>query len=164
MNNLDLLISDLLEMILDKSTDYIDNEINILKKKMNLLKTKLKPLSINYSNDKYQDIQYDNIFYCITEYLFSNFKDENEIILINVYNDMFGGENGITYISEIMYKPTYIDILIEVNKSFIITCEKYHIFFDGLYNIPHERLLYILNYEGIEPKNGVKYYEILLGS
>jgi len=49
--------------------------------------------------------------------LFCNINER--IVLLNVYNDLFGDYYGTTYISEVLYNPTYLDILIEVNKSVI---------------------------------------------
>ena len=93
------------------------------------------------------------------EYLFSNIK--GDIILFNVYNNLFGDYYGYTYISEVLHNPTFLDILIEANKSLINTKDYYHKYLDGLYNM-NSNILY--NYTGMVANNNIKYYEIMMGS
>ena len=158
MNYLDLLTEDSIEYILNKALYNIDKKIRILSKKINKLKLKLNPLSINYYKEtNYTYIEYDNIIYNTNNYLFSNLNDKNDIILINLCNDLFG--YGKTFKSSKLYKPTYLDILIEANLSIVITQKYNDIYFKGLNNIPNKKLL---KYSGIRPKHNVQYYELIL--
>ena len=161
---LDLLTDDNMEIILNYITDGIDNKIKLLNKKINKLKRKLKPLSISYYEDeeiKMTCIDYEWCDFSMQDtYLFSNFDEDTEIILISTHDDFFGGENGRTYISKKLYKPTYLDILIEANKSIKITGDYHHRFLEGLNPISKHYLLDV----GIRPKRNVKYFEFMLGS
>lgn len=157
-NYLDFLPNDLYDKILNINMTNIEKQINILEEKISNLELKLKPLSIKKYN-KYTEITYDNVFYNMKEYLFSNIN--GDIILFNVYNDLFGDYYGETYISDVLHNPTFLDILIEANKSLIKTKDYYHKYLDGLYNID-SNILY--NYTGIVADSNIKYYEIMMGS
>lgn len=106
-------------------------------------------------------IHYVYISYCINEYLFSKFETNKDIIIINKYSDYFGEEDGSTYISDILKRPSYYDILIEANKSIVITGDYHHTYLEGLNNIPNNKLF---EYSGIIPNRNIKYYEFILGS
>lgn len=161
MNYLDLLTDDLIEKILDNVADDIDKQIRILNKKINKLNKELQYLTI----DKYEGtlcIDYDNVSYCMDEYyLFSKFETNKDIILIRVYDIFFGGEDGETFISNRLKSPTYYDILVEANKSVIITGDYHHRFLEGIYHIPNDKLF---EYSGIIPNKNIDYYEFMLGS
>ena len=77
------------------------------------------------------------------------------------FEDFFGEEDGITFISNRMVKPSYYDILIEANKSIVITGDYHHTFLEGLNHIPNNNLL---EYSGIRPNRNIDYYEFILGS
>ena len=160
MNYFDLLTDDLIEKILDNVTDDIDRQISIFNIKINKLHKKLKYLIIE-PFEGVISINYGFVSYCIGEYLFSKFETNKDIILINVYNDFFGEEDGDTYISNRMVKPSYYDILVEANKSVIITGDYHHTFLEGLNHIPNNKLF---EYSGIRPNRNIKYYEFILGS
>jgi len=160
MNYLDLLADDLIVKILDYVADDIDKQISILNRKINKLKKDLQYLIIDPYKGKII-IHYVYVSYCIGEYLFSKFKTNNDIILINVFEDFFGEEDGITFISNRMVKPSYYDILIEANKSIVITGDYHHTFLEGLNHIPNNNLL---EYSGIRPNRNIDYYEFILGS
>jgi hypothetical protein len=157
-NYLDFLPNDLYDKILNINITNIENQINILEEKISNLYLKLNLLSIKKYN-KHSEITYDNVFYNMKEYLFSNIN--GDIILFNVYNDLFGDYYGYTYISKVLHNPTFLDILIEANKSLIKTKDYHHKYLDGLYNMD-SNILY--NYTGIVADNNIKYYEIMLGS
>ena len=106
-------------------------------------------------------IHYVNVSYCINKYLFSKFKTNKDIILINVFGEFFGEEDGSTYISDRLKRPSYYDILIEANKSVIITGDYHHTYLEGLNYIPNNNLF---EYSGIRPNRNIEYYEFILGS
>ena len=160
MNYLDLLTDDLINKILDNVADNIDKEIKILNRKINKLKKDLQYLIIQPFEGRI-GIDYGNVSYCIGEYLFSKFETKKNIILINIFNEFFGEEDGKTFISNRMVKPTYYDILKEANKSIIITGDYHHTYLEGLNHIPNNKLL---EYSGIKPNRNVEYYEFILGS
>ena len=160
MNYLDLLNDDLVEKILDNITDDIDTEIKILNRKINKINKDLKYLIIDPYKGKII-IHYVYISYCINEYLFSKFETNKDIIIINKYSDYFGEEDGSTYISDRLKRPSYYDILIEANKSVIITGDYHHTYLEGLNYIPNNNLF---EYSGIRPNRNIEYYEFILGS
>jgi len=160
MNYFDLLTDDLIDKILDNVVDDIDKQISLLNKKINKLKKHLKYLIIETFEGSIS-INYLNVSYCIEEYLFSNFEINKDIILINVYSEFFGEENGVTFMSDRIKNPTYYDILVEANKSVIVTGDYHHTFLEGLNHIPNNKLL---EYSGITPNRNVEYYEFILGS
>ena len=160
MNYLDLLNDDLVEKILDNITDDIDTEIKILNRKINKINKDLKYLIIDSYKGKII-IHYVNVSYCINKYLFSKFKTNKDIILINVFGEFFGEEDGSTYISDRLKRPSYYDILIEANKSVIITGDYHHTYLEGLNYIPNNNLF---EYSGIRPNRNIEYYEFILGS
>ena len=161
MSYLDLLNDDCIEFILNFITDNIENNINIFTKKINKLNKKIKLLDIFYYDDGYYTIDYDNVYYGINKYLFSNFNKNtlSSIILINKYNEYFSDAYGVTFISNQLHNPTYLDILIEANKSIIITRNYVHTKLIDLYNIPNNELY---DYIGIRPKKNIKYYVFIL--
>jgi hypothetical protein len=106
-------------------------------------------------------ITYDNVFYDIDMYLFSNFESDKDIVLLNIHDDFFGHEDGNTFISKRLKNPTYYDILVEANKSVVITGDYHHTFLEGLNCIPNDKLF---EYAGITPDRNIEYYEFELGS
>jgi hypothetical protein len=128
MSYLDLLKDDNMEMIFKYATDDLEQTILKLSKKINKLKLRLRPLSINYySEDDYTDIRYDNVVYSMDNYLFNTFQDEEDlpaiqclstkpcIVIIKYFNEYFSNGDGITFISNKLKTPTYLDILIEAD-------------------------------------------------
>ena len=99
----------------------------------------------------------------MNKYLFNNLnkKSDYNVIFINIYNEFFSDGTGETFISLPLHNPTYLDILIEANKSIIITKNYVHTSLKGLYYIPNNNLLH---YVGIKPKKNIKYYEFILKS
>ena len=162
MNYFDLITDDVVEKILDNVADDIDKQISILNKKLNKLNKKLKHLSITVF-EKQIHINYIYVTYGIDDHLFGIFKSKKDIVLINKFNDFFGqlNVNGDTFISNRLKKPTYFDILVESNKSVIITGDYHHTFLEGIYNIPNNKLF---EYVGIRPNRNIEYYEFLLGT
>ena len=116
-NYLDVLPHDLFDKIINYNMQDIEKQIDMLEKKINNLENKLKPLNIIKYN-KFTEITYDKVFYFMKENLFSNIKED--IVLLNVYNDLFGHYYDSTFISKVLHNPTYLDILIEANKSDMI--------------------------------------------
>ena len=106
-------------------------------------------------------IHYVYVSYCIGNYLFSKFETNKDIILINIFDDYFGEEDGLTYVSKRIVKPSYYDILVEANNSIVITGDYHHTYLEGLNHIPNNKLL---EYSGITPKRNVEYFEFMLGS
>jgi hypothetical protein len=160
MNYLDFIVDDLLEKILDNVAHDIDIQITILNKKLNKKNKNLQYLSITVF-EKQIHINYQYVTYCIDKYLFSIFESKKNIVLINIFDDYFGEQDGFTYKSKIMKKPTYFDILVESNKSVSITNDYHHVFLEGLNHIPNYKLF---GYSGLIPKRNIEYYEFILCS
>ena len=147
MNYLALLKADVMDIIFTHITNDIAIAINKLEIKVHKLYVKLKPLKINYN------ISYDYTVYYMNKYLFDNFKGSN-IFLLYFYND-----ECKTFISKKLNNPTYLDILIEANKS-ILCISNYHIhYLKGLRLISKDK---VYNYIGILPNNNNKYYKLVL--
>tara|TARA_B100000795_G_scaffold171437_1_gene129225 strand:- start:2160 stop:2702 length:543 start_codon:yes stop_codon:yes gene_type:complete len=162
-NYLDILTYDNIEYILELITYNIEITINLVNNKINKLNNKLKPLQIKYYDEydiynNYTNIKYDYVNYCICKYLFKSIEKYSYIILINKYDDFFGSIEGKTFISKKMYNPTYLDILIEANKSVIITGDYHRTFLEGLKKIKNNE---IKNYIGINPEKNINYYEFV---
>ena len=163
LNYFDLLTDDLIEKILDISLDDYDNQISLLNDKMKTIEDLLEPLSSYY--DEEEDItiiNYDNITYSLEYNLFDRIY-ENNMIIINKYNEFFSTENvdGGDYISNELNNPSYFDILLEANKAVIYTGDYHHTFFEGINKIDKED---VYEYFGIIPKDNYNYYEFMLGS
>jgi hypothetical protein len=169
MNNyLDMLNEDTMEYILDIMVKNMEKEIRAVQSKITKLKNKLKHLSIgeyDYEPDDeryYISIDYNIISYSMDEYLFNTFYGCNKIILINVWEEVFCSPYGSTYISKILHKPTYLDILIHAYKSVRKTGDYHHIYLEGLNEIRKSDLPW---YPGIlKPNKNVRYFEFMLGS
>lgn len=163
LNYLDLLTDDLIEKILDITTEDYDNQISLLDDKIKTIKNLLEPLSSYYDEEEdYNFISYDNIYYSIENKLFERVYDDN-MIIINKYDDFFSVENAVgdDYISRTLHNPTYLDILAEANKSIVYTGDYHHIFLEGINKIDNEN---VFEYFGIIPKDNYNYYEFMLGS
>ena len=168
LNMLDILTSDLIEKILDIRTDDFDNQISLLEYKVKTIEDLLKPLSFQYDDEEdFTIINYDYISYSLelsnSLGIFDRIYETN-MILINKYNELFTEDDdveGDDYISEVLNFPTYFDILVEANKSVVITGDYHHIFLEGLNHIPNNKLF---EYSGIKPKDNYNYYEFMLGS
>lgn len=163
LNYLDLLTDDLIEKILDITTEDYENQISLLDDKIKTIKELLEPLSSYYDEEEdYNFISYDNIYYSIENKLFERVYDDN-MIIINKYDDFFSVENAVgdDYISRTLHNPTYLDILAEANKSVVYTGDYHHIFLEGINKIDNEN---VYEYFGIIPKDNYNYYEFMLGS
>lgn len=175
MSYINYLSDDLFEKILDIRCDDIEKEIKSLNKKLNKLKKKLIPFLMEYVGTQYIDyddyddpsfndfwnIHYEDVRYCMSDYLYSNFDDDNYIVLVSKHCEYFSEEGGETYISKKMFKPTFFDILVEAGKSVLTTKDFHHHFLEGLNPISHDKLY---NYAGIRPKKNINYYEFMLAS
>ena len=174
MSYIDTLTDDLFEKILDIRCDDVEKEIKSLNKKLNKLGKKLIPFLLQYIGDEYMDddyddpsfndfwsIYYEDVCYSMSDYLYSNFDDDNYIVIINTFSEYFSEEDGETYVSQKMFKPTYFDILVEAGKSVLKTKDFHHHFLEGLNPISHDKLY---NYTGLKPKKNINYYEFMLGS
>ena len=85
LSYLDKLTDDNFVFILEYITDSIENKIELLNKKMRKLKVKLNPLSITnyeYCKLKFICIDYDNVNYCLNNYLFNTLMSYPKIIFI----------------------------------------------------------------------------------
>ena len=161
MNYLDLITDDLIEKILEASSDDYDNQLNILDSKIKMIKDKLEPLNISYDDEEdCKNITYDNVWYSIEENLFERVFGDN-IIFINKYDENFSNGDEGHYVSSTYNNPSYFDILVEANKSVIHTGDYHHTFLEGINQIENEK---IYDYIGINPKDNYKYYEFMLGS
>tara|TARA_B100000795_G_scaffold268447_2_gene255415 strand:- start:1182 stop:1664 length:483 start_codon:yes stop_codon:yes gene_type:complete len=159
LSNLDILTDDNMDMILGFVVDSVENELELLETKFRSLNKLIELLSIKKIEDdnediKIYDITYSSISYCIKNYLFSRFIDYCPVIFIIFFR-------GFHVISDIMFNPTYFDILTQANLSIHITKNFYHCSFEGLGYIPHKKLK---KYIGIIPYTGINYYEIYLRS
>lgn len=173
MSYLELLKDDNMELILKYVTDDLEATILKLSKKINKLNVKLRPLSIYYyGEDDYTDIRYDNVVYSMDNYLFNNFYDEDScvkqclskksgIVIIKYFNEYFSNGIGMTFISNKLKSPTYLDILIEANKAVLVTDDYHHVFLEGIAKINNEKLF---NYFNIQPNKYISYYEFIMGS
>tara|TARA_S200002703_G_scaffold122494_1_gene108435 strand:+ start:173 stop:691 length:519 start_codon:yes stop_codon:yes gene_type:complete len=172
MSYINYLSDDLFEKILDIRCDDIEKEIKSLNKKLIKLKKKLIPFSLEYVGTQYIDyddyeynecwcIHYEDVSYCMSDYLYSNFDDDNYIVLVSKHCEYFSEEGGETYISKKMFKPTFFDILVEASKSVLKTKDYHHRFLEGLNRISNYD---IYNYAGIRPNKNIRYYEFMLGS
>ena len=161
MNYLDLLTDDLIEKILEVSTDDYDKQLNILDSKIKMIKDKLEPLNISFDDDEdCKVITYENVFYSIENNLFERVYEDN-IIFINRYDEYFSNGNEGDYVSNTYNNPSYFDILVEANKSVIHTGDYHHTFLEGINQIENED---VYDYVGIKPNDNFKYYEFMLGS
>jgi len=163
LNYLDLLTDDLIEKILDISTEDYDNQISLLDDKIKTIKQLLEPISSYYDEEEdYNFISYDNIYYSIENKLFERVYEDN-MVIINKYDDFFSVENAVgdDYISRTLHNPTYLDILAEANKAVVYTGDYHHIFLEGINKIDNEN---VYEYFGITPKDNYNYSEFMLGS
>tara|TARA_Y100000389_G_scaffold169134_1_gene175174 strand:+ start:1209 stop:1709 length:501 start_codon:yes stop_codon:yes gene_type:complete len=154
---------DIIEMILDIRCNQLYDEINDIYIKVKKLEAMLRPLCIdkadeinkyNWSNDEIYLISYDRVYYCMFKYLFNIIK--GKIVLINLYNVDFGDNLGVDYISNILVDPTYLDILIEFNKSVIITGDVINfIYLEGLEKLNNSDL------KNIKKKKHITYYRFI---
>lgn len=165
-NYLDLLTDDNFELILDVATNSIEANIEKINRKIKTLKAKLNKLRIDYyyyNNLKYTNISYIYVNYCMDNYLYNNFQKKENVVFVNIYdeNNSYNINIGKTFISKPMKNPTYLDILIEANKSIIITDDYEHIFLEGFSELSRYELERLI---GIKPNRNTKYYELIMVS
>jgi hypothetical protein len=170
MSYLDLLKDDNMEMILKYATDDLEANILKLRKKINNLKVRLRPLKIKYYDDtNCPCIRYDKVSYSMDNYLFNNFYDEDfadktgvnkpGIVIMKQFDEYFCEGVGMTFRSNMLKSPTYLDILIEANKSIIITNNFYHMYLVGIKRINNKKLIEHFN---IRPNIHIIYYELIM--
>lgn len=140
---MNLLNYDIIENILNISEKDIENKIILTENKIKKVQDILAPLVINNNN-----ILYENVYYCMKNYLFSNLYEN--IILIN---DPYIYGSGEIYTSKVLKNPTYYDILKEASKSVKETDDYCHIYM--------KKLEKINNYD---KQTNINYYEIILDS
>ena len=140
---MNLLNYDIIENILNISEKDIENKIILTENKIKKVQDILAPLVINNNN-----ILYENVYYCMQNYLFSNLYEN--IILIN---DPYIYGSGEIYTSKVLKNPTYYDILKEASKSVKETDDYCHIYM--------KKLEKINNYD---KQTNINYYEIILDS
>ena len=140
---MNLLNYDIIENILNISEKDIENKIILTENKIKKVQDILAPLVINNNN-----ILYENVYYCMQNYLFSNLYEN--IILIN---DPYIYGSGEIYTSKVLKNPTYYDILKEASNSVKETDDYCHIYM--------KKLEKINNYN---KQTNINYYEIILDS
>jgi hypothetical protein len=170
MNYLDLLNDDNMDMIFKYITDDLEDIIMKLRKTIKKMKVKLIPLSINYfPMSRRYDIRYDKVIYSMDNFLFDNLYEEDildnnrltkpGIVIIKQFNEYFSNGIGMTFRSNKLKSPTYLDILIEANKAVMITDDYHNIFLKGIVRINDGKLL---NYFNIRPNKYINYYEFII--
>jgi hypothetical protein len=140
---MNLLNYDIIENILNILEKDIENKIILTENKIKKVQDILSPLVIDNNN-----ILYENVYYCMQNYLFSNLYEN--IILIN---DPYIYGSGEIYTSKVLKNPTYYDILKEASKSVKETDDYCHIYM--------KKLEKINNYD---KQTNINYYEIILDS
>lgn len=140
---MNLLNYDILENILNILEKDIETKIILAENKIKKVQNILAPLVIDNNN-----ILYENVYYCMQNYLFSNLYEN--IILIN---DPYIYGSGEIYTSKVLKNPTYYDILKETSKSVKETDDYCHIYM--------KKLEKINNYD---KQTNINYYEIILDS
>lgn len=151
MANINYLNSDLLNIILDYATDDIEKLLEKLETRIRKLRLLISPLSIDNYN-----IYYNNAFYYLNKYLFD--RIDEDIVLINdgmYFHNDFG--HFPIYRSRILKKPTYFEILVETNKSLVITGDYDHNVLYGLIKLSSKILE---KYYNIKRIKGVSYYSL----
>ena len=154
---LDKLTDDNFVFILEYIADSIENKIDLLNEKMRKLKVKINPLSITnyeYCKRKIICIDYDNVSYCLNNYLFNTLNTYPKIIFIYIYQN-----ENLIFISKELKNPTYLDILIEANKAVVITEDYDNRYLEDLREVINKNAI---RYENIKFKKKVKYYEFVL--
>lgn len=135
--------SDLLNIIFGYVCEDIEQALKKLEKRIKKLRLLIKPLTI----DSFI-IYYNNAYYNIYKYLFD--RIDEDIVLIND-----GGSAFPIYHSSVLKKPTYFEILVETNKSLVITGDFVHNVLYGLIKISSRTLN---KYYGIKFVKGISYY------
>jgi len=156
LSYLDKLTDDNFVFILEYIADSIENKIDLLNEKMRKLKVKLNPLSITnyeYCKQNFICIHYDNVSYCLNNYLF-NTMGAYKIIFIYIYQN-----ENLIFISKELKNPTYLDILIEANKAVVITEDYDNRYLEDLREVINKKSI---RYENIKFKKNIKYYEFVL--
>jgi len=139
--------SDLLNIIFGYVCEDIEQALKKLEKRIKKLRLLIKPLTINSYINSYI-IYYNNAYYNIYKYLFD--RIDEDIVLIND-----GGSAFPIYHSSVLKKPTYFEILVETNKSIVITGDFVHNVLYGLIKISSRTLN---KYYGIKFVKGISYY------
>jgi len=155
-SHLDKLTDDNFVFILEYIADSIENKIDLLNEKMRKLKVKLNPLNITnyeYCKQNFICIHYDNVSYCLNNYLF-NTLGAYKIIFIYIYQN-----ENLIFISKELKNPTYLDILIEANKAVVITEDYDNRYLEDLREVINKKSI---RYENIKFKKNIKYYEFVL--
>jgi len=131
MNYFDILNEDLLDKIFEILSDLFEKDIEKTKNKLLKVNSLVEGLHIdidfNYDNDYYLNyysyINYNNISYCINNYLYSRYPLDNIVIiyiprLIINYNAQTDTITPLILQSKKIESPIYLDILREINKIY----------------------------------------------
>jgi len=131
MNYFDILNEDLLDKIFEILSDLYEKDIEKTKNKLLKVNSLVEGLHIdidfNYDNDYYLNyysyINYNNISYCINNYLYSRYPLDNIVIiyiprLIINYNAQTDTITPLILQSKKIESPIYLDILREINKIY----------------------------------------------
>jgi hypothetical protein len=131
MNYLDILNEDILNKIFEKVADLHENDIEKMKNKLLKVNSLVEGLHIDVGSDYDEDyyinyynyINYNNISYCIDNYLYSRYPLDNVVIiyiprLIINYNAQTDTITPLILQSKKIESPIYLDILREINKIY----------------------------------------------
>jgi len=124
INYLDILHEDLLNKIFDFLLDLYEKDIEKTNNKLLKVKKLVQGLYINVDlYDEVYYINYNNISYCMNNYLYSRYPLENVIIIYRLklivnYNPEENTHTPIILYCDLLKKPIYLDILREINKIY----------------------------------------------
>lgn len=152
---LNLLTTDLLEIIMSYVVDLYEIDLIIVENKLKKIGCKISGLEINYFTYlHYYNVLYKKCFYCINYYLFSKFKYKN-VVLIKDYDINYDNSINMVgkyYISKPLQNPLLLDILICSNDAISITGDYYHNCLEGFEYIENSELLDKYKIMYINPK------------
>ena len=131
MNYLDILNEDILNKIFEIVADLYEKDIEKTKNKLRKVNSLVEGLHIDVGSDYDEDyyinyynyINYNNISYCMDNYLYSRYPLDNVVIiyiprLIINYNAQTDTITPLILQSEKIESPIYLDILREINKIY----------------------------------------------
>jgi hypothetical protein len=131
MNYLDILNEDILNKIFENVADLYEKDIEKTKNKLSKVNSLVEGLHIDVGSDYDEDyyinyynyINYNNISYCIDNYLYSRYPLDNVVIiyiprLIINYNAQTDTITPLILQSEKIESPIYLDILREINSIY----------------------------------------------
>ena len=118
-NYLDLLTTDLIELIMNYVVDLYEKDIHKLKNKLDKVRRKIDGLEIHYfAYLDYYNILYKKCFYSLNNYLFSNFR-YNNVILIKDYDINFDNSLNDKEIIKMLIKENseFKNLILEIVKK-----------------------------------------------